>query len=185
MTGSRKRLYNVLLSLTLLVATGYIFFSFILSEVKDIQILRGERDAHEELLGKERSTIETVSRLLGEYQDIGDIRRNLSLVLPTEERIPDIIHQLQGISRTSDVTINSLELQILPIRSRDQDAVIRSIGTVRVTISLFGAYENIRAYIGAIQTNIRIMDIHSLRIDGGADIGGLTHIIVVDVYYQK
>ena len=63
---------------------------------------------------------------------------------------------------------------------------------MRVSLELAGLYENLRALIEDIASNIRLMDVHDVKIEGGSDNArGRTNNqtilranIELDVYYQ-
>lgn len=175
---------SVSLGLFLIVMAGVVFFSLTIPKAREIQVLRGERDALEEIVAGERATVEAATELLVQYQSIANLQENLALALPTEERIPDILNQLQGIAKASGVLIESVDLQILPIRSKNQNAVIEPVGTIEARLTARGTYESIKLYVDSIGTNIRVMDVDTLRVEGGTEGDVLTYDIVVKSYYQ-
>ncbi len=185
MSSAAKRLISVLASFGFIIGAGIVFFSLIIPSSQSIQQLRGERSSIKALVEEERATIESAERLLSRYEDISNLQENLSLALPPSERIPGVVNQLQGITKTTGVLIESLDIQILPIRSDAKGQVANPIGTIQVTMTVKGTYEGIKAYIEAVQTNIRVMDVNSLRVEDGADKDVLTYTLVVDTYYQQ
>ena len=185
MKPATKRLLSIVVSFLFLIGSGVVFFLLIRPASESNQLLRGERSSLVALVEEEKSTIDAAERLLEKYQSISNLQKNLSLALPPEERIPEVVNQLQGITKTSGVMIKSLDIQILPIRSSAKGQSVNPLGTIKVTMKIEGTYDGIKAYIEAVQTNIRVMDVESLRVEDGADKDILTYTLVVDTYYQQ
>lgn len=185
MSQSTKRSYGVMASLLLIVGVGVIFFSLIVPKSSDIQALRGERLALKEAVQEEREAVEAVQALLNEYVSISDLQNNLSLSLPIEEEVPNIVNQLQGIAKLSGVVIESVSLQRLPIKPSRSGNLVTPVGTMEITMSLKSPYESLKLYLEGIETNIRIMDVVSINIEGGATSEILSYTLVVKTYYQR
>jgi len=185
MTPAIKRLIGVSISLIFLIGSLIIFSSMILPTSKEVQDLRGERDALNILLEEESVKLDTLKKLFGEYGGIANLQSTLSMALPTEEDLPGLINQLNGIANTTGIVIKTLDIQTLPNRSANVDGAIGPIGTINLSLDVIGSYESIKTYIDALETNIRIIDVQSLRLDGGTEGGGvLEYEIVIHAYYQ-
>ena len=186
MTSSAKRLSVVLISTLLIIGSAVVLFTLILPEVKNVQQLRGKRASLASVVSEEKSTVENVSRLLNEYKSISDIQKSLSSTLPPSESISSLMNQLNGIAETSGVFIDSLDLQFVPIRTTTKkDSIIVQPGTIRVTMSLTAPYESIKTYIESLETNIRIIDMYSIKVSEGGKTDILKYRLVVDTYYQR
>ncbi len=55
---------------------------------------------------------------------------------------------------------------------------------VQITFALGGGYNEIKTYLEAIETNVRIMDVQRLGVQNGVEGGALNYNIVVNAYYQ-
>jgi len=186
MKPSSKRLIGVGLSLVFLIGTAFVLSVFILPTTETIQRLRGEEAALGELYDRELARVETVKQVFEQFGGISNLQDTLSLALPIEENVPSIINQVNGIAKISGIVINSIDLQLLPIRSTSQESAIRPVGTVRIVLDVQGAYESIKLYLQAIETNVRIMDVQKLNVEGGADESQvLNYKIVIHAYYQN
>jgi len=171
--------------MTLLVAGAILFFTFTLPAFTEIRELRGEREALISVRDAGLQTSRTVDRLLAEFSSVSSIQRNISLALPAEEEVPGVINQLQGIAKLSGVVIESLDIELLPIRPVVEGELIEPVGKLRITIGLLGNYEGIKSYLSLVETNIRVIDVSSIRVDGGTESSVLKYNIVVDTYYQR
>jgi len=184
MNPALKRLIGVTISLTFFLGAIVMFSAFIVPTSYEIQELRGEKIALDTLLKEESARIDAVRRLFQEYGSVSTLQSTLGKALPTEEGVPSIINQLQGIAKVSGVTVDSLNISLPAIRAGSKDDVIRPIGEVQITFTLQGDYESIKSYLDAIETNVRIMDVEKLGIQGGTEGDTLTYNIVVNAYYQ-
>lgn len=186
MKSSTKRLLVILGSFALMVASIYVYFSMILPAYDRIQQLRGERLSKQTLLNTQRSAEQAVNELITQFENLRTFQEIVSLSLPRDADIPVILNQIQGTARLSRVNLQSLSFQYLPLEET-RNQLVQPIGVVRVSMVLLGNYEGIKEYISSLETNIRIMDLNSLKIDGGAKLTSdiLTYNLVVDVYYQS
>lgn len=179
-----KRLIGVFGSLALLIGALTIFSALILPVSNTIQELRGEKAALSELYNQERVTIEVIRGIFEQFGGVSNLQDTLSLALPVQEDVPSIVNQINGIAKASGVIIDSIDLKLLPINVLSQDDAFRPVGTVRITLDLEGAYESIKLYLDSIETNVRIMDVQLLEVEGGTESEILKYTIEIDAYYQ-
>lgn len=184
MNPALRRLIGVTISLTFFLGAVGVFSVLIVPASGEIQDLRGERDALTELHEREKTRITAVLTLFEQYGSASELQRTLDMALPTDEEVTGIINQLQGIANVSGVTINSLNISLPAINPGNKNDVIKPVGVIQVTLTLDGEYEEIKAYLDAIETNVRIMDVQRLGLQGGTVTNNLTYSIVVNAYYQ-
>ena len=184
MNPALKRLIGVSVSLTFFLGAVVMFFSLVVPTSSEVQDLRGERNALSGLLEEESSRIEAVRALFEEYGNVATLQNTLAKALPAHEDVPSIINQLQGTAKASGITINSINISLPAIKTVKGETVIRPLGEVQVTVALSGDYNTIKTYLRAIETNVRIMDVKRLDLQGGVEGGSLTYNIVVNAYYQ-
>jgi Tfp pilus assembly protein PilO len=185
MTPALRRLIGVAISLALFIGSAVIFFSLILPVSGEIQDLRGEQEALKSAFQEESATLETVKRLFEQYGGVANLQDTLSLALPTEKDVPSIINQLQGIAKTRGVIMDSLDLQLLPIRAVSEESAIRPVGVIRIEVNVQGSYEAIKDYIDAIETNVRVMDVQTVLVEGGTEGEVLSYNLIIYSYYQN
>ena len=184
MNPALRRLIGVMASMIFFLGSVAVFSFFIVPASHETQTLRGERNALAELLDRETSRIEAVSALFEQYGGVSDLQRTLGMALPTEEEVPGIINQLQGIAKASGVSKNSLNINLPAIKASNKDDVIKPVGVIQVTFALEGSYDQIKAYFDAIETNVRVMDVQRLGVQNGTEGSTLNYNIVVNAYYQ-
>lgn len=186
MKPSVYRLLSIVGSVLLLISAVVVYSRLVSPSYNEVQSLRDKKEAYLRLLEEQKEAINEATRILNEYQGLTQIQDNISMVLPNKEEVPSIINQLQGLAKINNLDIESLSLQYPPLKTVPPDSLVQPLGTVRVTMRLNGDYRNIRPYLEDIETNIRLIDVYSINIEGGG-IPGKTELfysIVLDTYYQ-
>lgn len=183
MKPALKRLIGVSTSLIFFIGSIVVFTGFIVPTATEVQELRGRRDALSTLLEEESARIETVRNLFQEFGSVSTLKNTLARALPVGEEIPSLINQLHGIAKVSGVAIDSLDIS-LPAIKQTQKSAVEPLGEVQVSFNLTGNYASIKSYIQAIETNVRIMDVERIGIQGGTEDTILKYNIVVKAYYQ-
>lgn len=186
MRASAKRFYSILVGIGLLFGAVYVYSSYIKSAYEGVQKLRGERSAESKQLGEAKATTQVVSGLLEKYQSVSEIEDKLSLSLPVGEKIPEVLTQLQGLSDLNSIKIDSMSFQYLPIEYAKEKTVLRPRGALRLSLRFASKHDNLKRFISSLETNIRLLDIVSLKIDGGGSTKNpnLNCNLTVDSYYQ-
>jgi len=171
----------------LIFGSFFVYFSLIVPTFQEIQELRIAVSSRQSIHAEQQDAEIAINNLQGEYTDKVDEREGFSKNLPVEdENIPSLLNQFQGIARLSGISLRSLSFQYLPL-PQTEDLLLRPIGTIRVNVSLTGDYASLKSFVSHLETNIRLMDLSSLRVDGGAGANpnNLVHNLIVDVYYQS
>jgi len=186
MKPAAKRLFGILGSTVLVVAAIVIYASMLVPQYQEIQELRGERSALSTVLAEEQEAVDAVQRLIRQYDNISDLRESLDVTLPSQEETASIVNQFQGIASSNGVLMDSLAVRPLAVEARNTDEfVVRPVGALRVSMNLIGSYQGLRAYLAALETNIRVMDVKFLRVNNDSlSSGPYEYEIEVDTYYQ-
>ncbi len=186
MKSSTYRLLSILGSLAFLVGAVIVYTNLVQPAYNGVQDLRSKKSAIEQTLSQDQQAVSTVNNLLGQYQSLSEIRTALSNTLPTEERVPEAVYQLQGIASTRQMEIQSLSLQYLPVQAAQVGSLIKPLGSLSITARVSGTYQNFKMFLGDLETNVRLMDVSSIKVEGGNVPGNqnLTYTVVVKTYYQ-
>lgn len=188
MKASTKRALSLLGTAFMFVAALAIYIILVSPEYDRINAMRGELAARANVFAEKSSIISRVRDLIAQYQGTARIQDTISLTLPQEENAAAITQQLSGIAAASGVIIQSLSLQrqsLRPTRSGDEERV-KAVGVSEINLRLAGPYEAIKAFLAAVETNIRLMDVVSVRAEAPsrATPGALNYNIVINAYYQ-
>lgn len=186
MKSSTYRILSILGSVVLFAGTVFVYSNFIKPVYEEVRVLQDKKQSFENSLNETQQSMAVVKELSEKYKSLTDLRNNLSMILPMKEETPGIINQLQNMAEASRVNVESLSLQYLPMKPAPAGSVNKPLGTVRAMARITGPYGNFKSFIESIQNNVRIMDISSVKVEGGGVNGrdALIYNLVVDVYYQ-
>lgn len=184
MKPAAKRLWAILLSLLFLIGGMVMFSSLVLPAYNEVQALRGEKNALAGVLKEEEGLITSASRLLSQFESAADLRRNMNLVLPVKEDIPGIVNQLHGIAKFTDVSVEAVKIELLPLQPQ-KATVVEPAGALKINLGLRGGYEPLKAYVRAVETNVRVFDVESFIINEGGTKEPLKANLVIRAYYQR
>lgn len=95
------------------------------------------------------------------------LKTDLSLVdkaVPDEERVPELLAQIEKIASESGVSLRSLHFGLGSLSSSSQKNVgNESLGRVYLQSEAEGPYTNLQTFLEALEKAIRIVDVDSLR----------------------
>ena len=187
MKASNYRFLIIAASMTFIVGTIFVYSEFIRGAYTDIQVLRAKRDGALKKLAETREAISSIQQLTQRYESLAQLKDNFSLMLPEEDDIPTAINQLETLAAQETVTIASLTVEYVhPKKDPLRTSILRPFHTVRIDMRLVGSYDNVKEFLKAVQTNTRIMDVVSFKINGnGASKDTLEYSVVVQTYYQE
>ena len=177
-------------SAAFLVAAMMIYSLFIRPEYELVNELRGMFIAKSNLLTEQQSIISQVQSLLAQYQGSASIQRAVSLALPTKEEAAGIFSQLQALAQANDLTIEVFGLQSQPTKSvnnsRGAINVVKDLGVLQASLKVSGGYDNFKNFLQGVETNIRVMDLISLKMEKVNRANGNFFIynLVLNTYYQ-
>ncbi|PIR98081.1 MAG: hypothetical protein COT89_01430 [Candidatus Colwellbacteria bacterium CG10_big_fil_rev_8_21_14_0_10_42_22] len=186
MKPAAQRLLGILTSFLLFVATLVIYSSLLLPEYQDIQELRGTLKSTKAVFNQEEVAVAGVEGLLERYDSISEIRKTVDLRLPGEENQASAINQIRGAVISSDMLLNSLSVRPLAIEVSESPSpgVVRPIGSMRVLVDITGDYQSLKTFLESIETNVRFMEVHSLRLQEGSTSGPYNYQLEIDTFYQ-
>lgn len=194
MRASTKRFTSLLIALLLVALTITVSVSFLAPALTAVSDLRGRISAQNELLATQDDAVERFQNLLALYSDqYRTIDETLRGALPTREDVPSAVNQIQALSRASNLPLQSLTFRYAPLRPQSRTAqtslLSKPIGTLNITFQAAGTYEAGKAFLRALETNIRLMDVKTLKIDPvrrGEEIAPNLFLYTVEVatYYQ-
>jgi len=180
-----KRLIVSLGSLAFISGSLYVFTSLINPMFTEIQELRGKKQAVTTLLADYEAAIEARDAILIRYEGMAALQDTFSEVMPSEENIPSLLNQIYGLAALNEVTVNFVDFQKLPIQITEANSFIKPRGTIQATIRCLSNYENMKRYLGALETNIRLINVTAINItEGFMENPILSYTITIEAYYQ-
>ncbi len=193
MRSSTKRFLSLLIALSMAGVTVIVYASFLNPIFGEVVELRGRIAANSDLLANQANAVQKFKELLGLYSDqYKALDKTLSSALPSKEEVPAVVNQIQALSRVSNLALQSVTFKyaaMKPTAKAGQFTLVKPLGVLNVTMQMAGSYEGMKAFIRAIETNIRVMDVVLLKIDpvrrGDATVPNLfLYTMEVSTYYQ-
>lgn len=185
MSGSTKRILSIFISVLFLIGAAAVYSSFIQSAYEEIGKKRGELSSKKAILEQDRFYVEQVKKIIAEYQKAQEFSKNLSRILPVSENVPEALNQIISLAEINGLRNKSLSSKIAAIEP-SESKLIKGTGAVNFDVKLAGNYESFKAFLGNLETNVRIMDIGYLIIEPEGESGrnNLVYSLTVDAYYQ-
>jgi Tfp pilus assembly protein PilO len=195
----------MLLGIVFIVGSVVIYFQLIQPSYDEMLALKSDDASRQKFLDDEKSAVDKVKGLIADYHDTKneEIQKTVSLVLPTEPDGPGAIAQLYGLTQKNNLQLTGISISGAGVSgasavsglkpSNLKAALQRPLGTLSLSTTLTGSYEDFKTFLSELQTNIRIFDLKSLTVapifKAGKDknvqeISGYTFGIAVSTYYQ-
>ena len=178
-------------SVILLVGALAVYAFFVRPAYDGVTALRGTLIAKQKLFGDKQAAVKKVQSLIMQYQGAGNLQDAISLSLPQNEEVSSVFNQLQAIAASNGMAVEVFNVQPLAMRSDDsgdgkQLSLVRPLGTLRLSLRLTGSYGAFKDFIRGLETNIRAMDLVSMKVEPIGVRGGdnFSYTLVADTYYQ-
>ena len=188
MKASTKRLLALMSSATLILLSLIMYVVLIKPEYDNVQTLRGKLESRSNFYNSQARAVDDFKNLYEKNKiDIGQTENDLLLALPNQEDVANVIFQIQRISALNSISINSINLDRLPAQQKSESDLIKNYGALRISLSLIGSYESFKELLRFLESNIRIINLGTLRVfqTNELDKGIFNYELVVDTYYQS
>jgi Tfp pilus assembly protein PilO len=188
MKHSNKRFVSIIVALLMLAGSLIVYSILIKDTYSDIQNLRGEVTSRLNIIDKNQGSVQQVQKLLSDYQQVADIKRVASMILPTDQDVPQAVNQISELAKSNNLKMEVLAVQQLAIKPSSQPGVTKGIGTLRFNLRLSGSYDGLKGFLQNVENNINLMDIVSFKVspvkEGGAGSNVYSFTATLDRYYQ-
>lgn len=121
--------------------------------------------------------------LLAKYQGAENDLQKLSLTVPLEPQISELLVQLEDIVRRNGLAVDDVQFNI-PVKDAALKPGNKSLGVVNVKIKMEGDYKNFKNFIADVEKNIRLMDVSFASLDAGGE-GFMKFDAEISTYYQN
>lgn len=189
MRASTKRMLSFVISLALIACAIVLYGFFIAPAYESIQSARGELVQKTKSYDDQKKVFDKIKDLNDKYKGNGTLQDAVSLALPSEAFVSQVIGDLSGLANLNNrMLILSAQTELLPFRANvGSPPYIKNIGTVKVTLQLRGGYADFKGFLSQLENNYRIMDVKhiSIRTDQNDKSGNLfVYDMTVYAYYQ-
>lgn len=186
MKSSAKRALSLLISIAFFVAALVIYALLVRPAYSDIVKLRGAWTSKQKTFSDQEIVISKVNDLMKRYQGAANLQKIVPLSLPASENLSSVFAQLYYLARLSNAGIEVFGVQPLAIKPVKEKSLIKGLGTLRINLRLVGSYESLKAFLRGVETNLRVMDLNSLKVEAmvAAAPGLFVSNVVINTYYQ-
>jgi len=196
MRASTKRMLSFLIAFLLLLGAIMVYAILITPSYEEIQRKRGAIVSGTAVFEEQKRVIGRIRELLDRYTGNSSLQDTLSLSLPDEPFISQIVGNAYGLAAVNKMFLTSAESDILPfVAAQAGQTTIKNLGTVKLNIGLEGNYADFKKFLSQIETNVRIMDIKEINVNtasgdkGSIDKGNIepsyySYDLSLDAYYQ-
>ena len=106
--------------------------------------------------------------------------------MPIGANTTQALNQIQSVTRLNQVNLNSLSIKaesFLPSRQ----PLAKRLGTLTVNMAVTGAYDNIKGFLRALETNVRVANTKTFTISpvSGLNQNNYSLTLSVEIYYQE
>jgi len=170
MKQNTKRLYSMIIALFFVVAALVWYFDFLVPAYTDLQAAKGNQISEQELLTNETQIVGQFQGLIASYQSQTNNEQSVNAALPVGPHLADAIAQVYGTANADNVAVESMainsQLVTAPAAATgvagaaSAGQIVKPIGTITFTLALVGSYENIKAFLASLETNLRLFDVN-------------------------
>ena len=183
MKSSTKRILNILLAMVLLAAAVFVYTYMIKPIYAEISGLRDKSATLNQTLNNYEGLNAKFQEIFAQYQNLGDLEKQLSMIFPSKLDAAYAASQISGITQKNKLDLMSLSTRQLAIRPGTNS--VKGIGTLRMEIKLAGEYADFQNFIKDMESNIMISELVSLRIEK-QKVGksSILYTLTTDAFYQ-
>jgi len=186
MKGSTKRLISLLVSLVFLMATFFVYISFLKPAYRDVNTLRGDLQSKTTFYNEQKDLLLGVQDLLTQYTTLSAPQQTVSRALPTKEDYPTLLNQINALANISELLLDSVTID--PVSFQGKKSFIGTdvphVQTLQLSLRLVGPYESVKRFIEVVERNFRIMDIVHITVNPGSG-NNYAYDFIINTYYQS
>lgn len=182
----------MVVTLVCVIAAFVIFFQFVRPAYLAAQEVRAEVISRENFLESQEAAVAQVQLLIEKYRSDEALHETVSRVIPSTPDVGGALYQLTAIAGTQNIPILSTSAQTpqlaiaKPGRSSSTVGVVRPLGIATFQVRYAARYEDIKAFIEKLESNVRLMDVTGVTVTqaSGNAPGVLSVDMSVATYYQ-
>lgn len=190
MKYTTKRNISLVIILILVGAALGVFFGMDWPAFKKIGELNGKISQEKTQYEDQYEAVQIAKSIINQYKSLSGVNQTISLSVPREAEIQNVLSQINNISLQAGLTTQSINFENLTVIQSKKDVLVKNNQIIRVDISLLGSYESFKTWLLAIEGNIRLMDVEKISFSGisGSEStknqGIFNFKVSLSVYYQ-
>lgn len=183
MKSSTKRMLSILSAISFLIGAVFIYSYLIKPAYDEILNLRTKKLILFQTFNNYASLNKKFKNLFAEYQNLGDLNKKLAMILPSKFDAAYVSGQISGLAEQNGLILQTLNIKQIAIKPAEIK-LAKGLGVLKIDAKLVGSYENFKAFLNGIETNIMISDITDFRIESQINAQNLIFTVSINSYYQ-
>jgi len=190
MKYTTKRNISLVIVLILVGAALGVFFGMDWPAFKKIGELNGKISQEKAQYEDQYEAVQIAKSIINQYKSLSGVNQTISLSVPREAEIQNIIAQINNISLQAGLTTQSINFENLAVTQPKKDVLVKNNQVTSIDISLLGTYVSFKTWLSAIEGNIRLMDVETIAFSGISGVestknqGIFNFKVSFNVYYQ-
>ncbi|MBI4085654.1 MAG: hypothetical protein HY433_00170 [Candidatus Liptonbacteria bacterium] len=200
MKQSTKRFFSLIAAFVLVTAAFLIYFNLAEPVYQEAQERKAQAMSRESFVQNQRASILQVKNSIASYKGEGQFQDVVSLALPLNPDLAGAFAQITSLVQNNrlalqGVTVNVPVMQTASVKSKalsgktvgaSATAILKPFGVITFQIRLIGSYEDFKAFLKNLESNIRIFDIQKISFQPAAkpDQNLYMYDLTVSTYYQ-
>jgi len=190
MRYTTKRNLSLTLSVIFLAGALVVFFVLDWPIFKKIGELNKKINQEQTQYENQYKAVEVAKSIINQYKSLLSVSQTISLSIPRDPEVQNLLAQLENITTQSGLALQNINFEnIGATLPQSQKDIVKSYRTLRLTLGLLGNYESFKTWLGAIENNIRLMDVVKITFTGLSSeaqktTGLFNFKVILNVYYQ-
>jgi len=188
MKSSTKRILSIFLSGALFIATLVVYSNLIRPVAQEVGEKRSVLYSKVTVFESQRDAVSRVQDLITRLKGAAKLEQTVSLLLPSKPGVTEALSQIRAITDASGVVLQSFSISPKAFES-SRSPLVRRLGSFTLGLSVEGGYENIKRFLQALETNVRVFNVQGFQVgptrEARSGFGNFLSQITVEVYYQE
>ena len=184
MKQSSLRFLVIVASTALMVGAVLVYSNLVRPAYDEAKHTQGELVSKDKNFQEFQDIFNKLKDIFSAYKDYSDVQKNVSLALPLNAEVAQVLFQVTKLASLNDLTLQLVDVKELAI-TPSKSSLINPIGTVMFDLKMSGTYESLKNYLANLESNLRIMGINGLRIEKIPNVSTIfNYSVEVYAYYQ-
>jgi|GEM_PF-6102289 len=166
MKASTKRLLSIFLALALIGAAAFIVLNQSLGKWKKLQGIRQEVAEKTAVRNQLVQIAAKAQELLARFEDVDRQAEPISRAVPAGPKLPEALAILGALASQNNLSLGQVSFDDILIRPDTASAATPRAVPVKVLMTLTGRYTDFKNWLKAIESELRLMDVEEIGIQG-------------------
>lgn len=192
MKYSAKRNLSLVISGIFIILALIVFFSMLWPTFAKINELNKKITQEQAQYDSQNEAVQIAQTIIGQYKSLVSVSQTISLSIPKDIEMQNLIAQINNISSQSGLLLQSIGFEDVSANAViNSKSIVQNYRTLKLSISLTGSYDSFKSWLGAIENNIRLMDVEAISFAGlssnsnsSGNTGLFNFKVTINVYYQ-